>query len=221
MKFRFCILLLLFTVLINPVWGQKKGSSSKKTVVTGTVLDKDKKPVREAEIFIDSTYSGYFTDEEGKYRVKVMPSASHIIAIIPDQGFGISEIAGRTVVDISFTGNQKDIPGFLTAEILKKSLISSKPKKVNTYTNIYQMIRDKVPGVLVSGKSIVVQQPNSFFGSTTPLFVVDGVRVPSIDDVNPVNVKSIELLTGSRAAIYGVEGSNGVIVITRFSGSDK
>lgn len=221
MKVSVFVFLLMSVIQIAPVWGQKKGSSSRKTVVTGTVYDKDKKPVMDADIFIDSTYSGYFTDEEGKYRVKALPSASHMIAIVPDRGFGISEIAGRTVVDISLTGNQKDIPGFLTAEILKKSLVSSKPKKVNTYTNIYQMIREKVPGVLVSGKSIVVQQPNSFYGSTTPLFVVDGVRVPSIDDVNPVNVKSIELLTGSRAAIYGLEGSNGVIVITRFSGSDK
>jgi outer membrane cobalamin receptor len=83
------------------------------------------------------------------------------------------------------------------------------------------MIRQEVPGVLVNGKSIVVQQSNSFFGSSTPLFLVNGVRVNSIDYINPVEVKSIKLLKGSNANIYGVEGANGVISITLFSGSEK
>jgi outer membrane receptor protein involved in Fe transport len=94
-------------------------------------------------------------------------------------------------------------------------------KKINAYTDIYQMIRQEVPGVVVSGKSIVVQQPNSFFGSTEPLFIVDGVRVNSIDYINPTEVKSIQLLKGSYANIYGIEGANGVISITLISGKDK
>ena len=83
------------------------------------------------------------------------------------------------------------------------------------------MIRQEVPGVLVTGRSIVVQQPNSFFGSTQPLFVVNGAIVPSIDYISPVEVKKIELLKGSYATKYGLEGANGVISITLFSGSNK
>jgi hypothetical protein len=83
------------------------------------------------------------------------------------------------------------------------------------------MIRNEVPGVVVSGKSIVVQGPNSFFGSSQPLFVVNGVRVYNIDYLNPVEVKSIKLLKGSSANIYGNEGANGVIVIDLQGTSDK
>lgn len=99
-----------------------------------------------------------------------------------------------------------------------------KPKKaapMNTYTDIYQMIRHTVPGVVVSGKRIVVQGPNSFFGSSDPLFIVNGHRVPSIDFISPNEVKSIRLLKGSNANIYGNEGANGVISITLLTGSDK
>lgn len=99
--------------------------------------------------------------------------------------------------------------------------MSDGSKKMNTYTDIYQMIRQEVPGVVVSGKSIMVQGPNSFFGSSQPLFVVNGVRVYNIDFINPMEVKSIKLLKGSSANIYGNDGANGVIVIDLLGSPDK
>jgi TonB-dependent SusC/RagA subfamily outer membrane receptor len=45
--------------------------------------------------------------------------------------------------------------------------------------------------------------------------------VPSIDYINPQEVKSINILKGSSAAIYGVRGSNGVISITLKNGSER
>ena len=57
--------------------------------------------------------------------------------------------------------------------------------------------------------------------STEPLFVVDGVIVNSIDDISPQTVKSIEVLKGPAASVYGTRGANGVILITRLSGKYK
>jgi TonB-dependent SusC/RagA subfamily outer membrane receptor len=94
-------------------------------------------------------------------------------------------------------------------------------RKMNTYNDIYQMIRAEVSGVVVSGKSIQIQQGHSFFGSSTPLFVINGVVVESIDNVNPLEVRSIKILKGSEAAIYGVRGSNGVVSITLKNGTEK
>ena len=83
------------------------------------------------------------------------------------------------------------------------------------------MIRGEVSGVIVSGRSIQVQQGHSFIGSSTPLFVVNGVIVQTIDNINPVEVKSITVLKGSAASIYGVNGTNGVISITLKNGTEK
>jgi outer membrane receptor for ferrienterochelin and colicin len=102
-----------------------------------------------------------------------------------------------------------------------KQAKEQKTVKMNTYTDIYQMIRREVPGVVVSGHSIMVQGPNSFYGSSQPLFVVNGNRVSSIDNINPLDVKSIRLLKGSYANIYGNDGANGVISITLLNGSEK
>jgi TonB-dependent SusC/RagA subfamily outer membrane receptor len=51
--------------------------------------------------------------------------------------------------------------------------------------------------------------------------VINGVIVQSIDNVNPRDVKSIRVLKGSEASIYGVNGTNGVISITLKNGTEK
>jgi hypothetical protein len=144
-----------------------------------------------------------------------------ISAISEDQQYGASEIKGQSDLILKLGKSADNIPGVNPGEIGAENLGSKGSKKMNTYTDIYQMIRHEVPGVVVSGKSIVVQGPNSFFGSSQPLFIVNGVRVYSIDNINPVEVKSIKLLKGSGANIYGNDGANGVIVIDLQGTGDK
>ena len=86
--------------------------------------------------------------------------------------------------------------------------------KYASYQNIYDMIRGEIPGVQVNGKSILIQGPSSINLSTEPLLVVDGITVSSIDDISPTMVKSIEVLKGAAASVYGSRGSNGVILIS-------
>jgi len=82
------------------------------------------------------------------------------------------------------------------------------------YTNIYDMMRGRVPGVSVSGNKITVRGVNSVNMGTDPLFIVDGVTVSSIDNISPQMVKSISVLKGPEASIYGTRGACGVILIT-------
>jgi len=51
--------------------------------------------------------------------------------------------------------------------------------------------------------------------------VVNGVPVTTIDNILPEEVKSIEVLKGSAASIYGTRGSNGVILINLLKGTDR
>jgi len=98
--------------------------------------------------------------------------------------------------------------------------IDGSDTKFISYTNIYEMIKSEVPGVLVSGNSITIRGPNSILSSNEPMFVVDGMMVESIDGIPPGQVKSIEVLKGPSAAIYGSRGANGVILIQLKAGSD-
>ncbi len=219
------VLLLSAVLIFLPVTltGQKPdGGSKKKITVSGTINDLNHKVVANAEIFVDSINTGVVTDAIGRYKIKVSRDAKNMIAVSTQYGYGQAEINGKTTVDITLNGDVKNLAAFISKNTkLPLKSKNPRPEKINTYTDIYQMIRQEVPGVVVSGRSIVVQQQNSFFGSSQPLFVVNGVRVNSIDHISPLEVKSIQLLKGSYAAIYGNEGANGVISITLKKGDEK
>jgi hypothetical protein len=223
MKRSVCILgviLLLFPVSITAQ--KSKSDLKKKITVSGLITGEDNKPVADAEIYVDSLTTGELTDGLGKYKIKISPYAKIIIAISAEHGYGQAVINENETINIKLNGDTKNLAVFQaknTKMIPREK--NERARRINTYTDIYQMIRQEVPGVVVSGRSIVVQQQNSFFGSSQPLFVVNGVRVNNIDNINPLEVKSIQLLKGSYSNIYGNDGANGVISITLKSGSDK
>lgn len=218
MKIRIFLIVIIAIQTISGVYGQKK---EKDIIITGTVTDMNNNPVEGALIFFDSTDTRILTDASGKFRVKTKLPALNISAYASGHGYCSKEIKDDSPVNLTLEKLAGGIPSYITASKSYRKEKLSETKKMNTYTDIYQMIRNEVPGVVVSGKSIVVQGPNSFFGSSQPLFVVNGVRVYNIDYLNPVEVKSIKLLKGSSANIYGNEGANGVIVIDLQGAADK
>ena len=93
------------------------------------------------------------------------------------------------------------------------------------YNTIYDYLRAKVPGVVVertgsATEKIYVRGINSINSPTDPLIIVDGVEVEDISSINPYDVESIDVLKDTAAAIYGVRGTNGVIIITLKKNSD-
>jgi TonB-dependent SusC/RagA subfamily outer membrane receptor len=99
--------------------------------------------------------------------------------------------------------------------------IDGKNNKYDSYTSIYDMIRGEVPGVQVVGTQILIRGMSSINSSNDPLLVVDGMPVSSIDNISPRQVKSISVLKGSDAAIYGTRAAGGVILIDLKGASDR
>jgi TonB-dependent SusC/RagA subfamily outer membrane receptor len=217
----FISILLVFSIPFTVNSQQSNSKDKKKLVIKGVVTRADKTPVTDAQIFVDGIYTKRGTDDLGNYKVNVNQDAKKIVAYSPKFGFSESDINGQNTINLTLDVKTANLPRFITESNIYLSGKKQKVKKINIYTDIYQMVRQEVPGVLVTGRSIVVQQPNSFLGSTTPLFVVDGQIVPSLDYINPQEVKSIRLLKGSEATIYGSEGANGVISVTLIKGGDK
>jgi len=209
----------------------------KKITISGIVVDAKHSPVEGAAIFIDKVKTNSVTDQQGYYKVKVSPTAKEILVFTLFYGASEELINGRASIDFILTGkstenegrdktgNNKIVNiGSGTSE--KKNVktavggIDGQDPKFASYQSIYDMIRGRVPGVEVSGNSIKIMGSSSLNVSTEPVFVVDGVVVNSIDDISPQTVKSIEVLKGPAASVYGMRGANGVIVITRLSGKD-
>jgi hypothetical protein len=217
-------LILIIIAFCIPFTGNSQKSESNvkvKVKIKGIVTNIENKPVSGVQIFVDSIYTNCITDDLGKYTIKVNQGAKKIFASSTKYGFCESDINGRTIIDLKLNSRINDLPFFAKEINIQLAKKTPKVKKINTYIDIYQMIRQELPGVVVSGRSIMVQGQNSFLGSSQPLFVVNGNIVNSIDYINPQEVKSIKLLKGSYANIYGVEGANGVISITLITGADK
>jgi TonB-linked SusC/RagA family outer membrane protein len=91
------------------------------------------------------------------------------------------------------------------------------------------MLKGQVAGLNVSvgsarpggSSNVLLRGTNSLKGSTSPLYVVDGFPVSSINEINVDDIESISVLKDASAqAIYGARASNGVILITTRRGSD-
>jgi len=225
------IILTLLTVLlaIGQVAGQKRG---KAVTVTGTVTDTLMSPVAGALIVADGQSTRVLTRHNGTFKLKIRPDVLSLGVYKSSLGSAATRYDGRSVINFVLDGSvgllnftpetpdsEQDINvGYGT--IKKKNLttdvgyIDGQKDENASFTNIYEMIQGKVPGVQVTGNKITIRGINSINSGTDPLFVVDGVVVSSIDNISPRQVESISVLKGSDAAIYGSRGAGGVILIT-------
>lgn len=229
MKLRIILFLLLAIIPASLASGQ---NDNKKITITGTVMDASQYPVQGAEILIDGNKSGVSSNKKGMYKVKIKSTVQKIgIYTLPPTVIQ-EAINGRT--SINFTLNDsivkqiyklKNAYGEETVNVgygtqKRKNLTTSvgkidgRQERFASYNSIYEMIRGEVPGVVVTGTSVRIREASSIMGGSDPLFVVDGTPVMTIDGIQPQMVKSIEVLKGSAASIYGTRGSNGVIIIT-------
>ncbi|PWE00223.1 TonB-dependent receptor plug domain-containing protein [Marinilabilia rubra] len=93
------------------------------------------------------------------------------------------------------------------------------------YSDIFELIRGRFPGVQVRGSGpnaeVIIRGQSSINLSSDALYVLDGVTVNSISHVSPCNVKSIDVIKDGSASIYGSRGANGVVIIETIKGMDS
>lgn len=238
MKTKIIFLLLFSAITVTATQAQKSNKkNNKKITISGYVVDGTQRPIANAIVLIDAEKTEKVTDYKGFYKIKVKPDAVKLGIFTLTSGVVEEPINARTRINFAFTGSVPDQPnneavtsgddpinvGYATVK--KKDLTSSVSQidvtesKYSSYRSIYEVLRGgAVPGVQVNGNSIRIQGASSLMLSTEPLFVVDGVPVGTVDDIQPVMVKSIQVLKGSAASIYGSRGANGVILINLIKG---
>jgi len=93
------------------------------------------------------------------------------------------------------------------------TMIDGTSKNYSSYSSILEMIQREVSGVQITGNDIIIQGSRNSYGYVHPLVVVDGVYMDNVPDLPPATVRSIEVLKGTSAAIYGSRGFGGAIII--------
>lgn len=100
--------------------------------------------------------------------------------------------------------------------------VNVKEDVVSSYTNIAEYLRSRVAGLEInSNGTIQIRGKNAIIGPTEALILVDNMPCSNINDINPRDVKSVEVLKDGSASIYGMQGANGVVLITTKGGFEK
>jgi len=211
---------LIFTLIISLALPslQAQNGNIRMVKITGTVTDAQGKPILKGYIFADSLITGVRTNKKGVYKLRI-PIETNIISVYSEQHGLQSEVYnGQKEINLKFTKNNELLK---RADLLKLGYIFDKEVfrsigRINyaDYQNIYQVIKQEFTGVIVDVSTETIVVRGYIGGDQTPLFVVDGSYISNIGSINPIDLKSIELLKGADATLYGARGAPGVFIIT-------
>jgi TonB-linked SusC/RagA family outer membrane protein len=202
--------------------------------ISGKVFgEEDKKSIPGASIRIKGTNLGTITDIDGNF---TLTAHTNDVLVISFTGYGTKEILVGTQANITVTLsvlnnalNEVVVTGY-TSQLRKDITGSVATVNVSAarqlpVSNSEQLLQGQASGVNVltsgvpGGSNFVSIRGISNFGNSSPLYVIDGVQSGSMSDINPNDIESISILKDAgSAAIYGVSGGNGVIVITTKKG---
>ncbi len=203
--------------------------------VKGKVTDSRGEPVIGATVMLSGNQAvGTQTGLDGDYSISVPSNASLIFSCI---GYATQTIAlsGRTNIDVVLAEDAEFLEETVVIGygVQKKSDITGAIASVKesdlenrTAIDVAQALQGKAAGVQIvnssgapgSASSIQIRGYSSN-SKTSPLMIVDGLKVNDISYLDPETIASIEILKdAASAAIYGVEAGNGVVLVTTKSG---
>ena len=230
------------------------GTAFAQTNFTGTVVsDDDGEPVVGAIIRVQDNSSGTVTDVDGKFAIAVPAGKKITISYIgmdaqtvtPTSGMTIRMHSGKELQEVVVTGMQKTDRRLFTGAATK---VDAEKTRLNGVTDISRSLEGRAAGVSVQNVSgtfgtapkIRVRGATSIYGSSRPLWVVDGVIMEDVTEVdadqlssgdaetlissaiaglNADDIESFQILKdGSATSIYGARAMSGVIVVTTKKG---
>ncbi|MFV0522380.1 MAG: SusC/RagA family TonB-linked outer membrane protein [Mangrovibacterium sp.] len=218
-------LAMLCSMTILSVQAQKVSS------VDGRIVDDQGMPLPGVTIVLKGTTNGVISDFDGNYTIGNLSDGA--VLVFSFVGMKTKEVnvdkARINITMISDAIGLEEVVAVGYGTIKKKDLTGS-VSSVGGETlakvpvaNVAEALSGRLAGVQVTtadgspdAEMIVrVRGGGSITGDNSPLYIVDGFPVSSINDIPPTDIESINVLKdASSTAIYGSQGANGVIIIT-------
>ncbi|MDP4256309.1 MAG: SusC/RagA family TonB-linked outer membrane protein, partial [Bacteroidota bacterium] len=237
-----CLLWSSLSLLFFTAGGNAQDQHGTKKITGKVMVGSEDKPLQGASVMVKGRTGGTQTDKDGLFSLDAKEGDVLIISYV---GFTAREVrvSGRQAISIRLEvenknnlndvvvigyGNvrRRDVTGSISS-ITGEELMKTQPATFD------QALQGKVAGVVVQqvsgqpggGVSIQIRGVSSISGSNSPLYVIDGVIIPPVNNpgsgsnplntINPAEIESIDVLKDASAtAIYGSQATNGVIVIT-------
>jgi TonB-linked SusC/RagA family outer membrane protein len=219
--------------------------------INGVIVDQERNPVPFATIKIKGSKKGVTSDENGKFSIEIANEKSLEISAVGYVGQSLTASQNMTIVlipdaraisPITVTAlgfkRSKDISAFSNASVKGASVQKSGE------ANLINGLTAKAAGVNITrstgdpgaGAYILIRGQSTISGGTQPLIVLDGIPISNstfgsstegvaqqsrLNDLNPNDIESIEVLKGAAAAaLWGARAANGVIVVTSKKGKN-
>ena len=205
---------------------------SAQTTIKGVVTDESGEPLIGAGVVVEGTTIGTVTGIDGDYELTVPADAVNLVFSF----IGLSEqtvpIAGQTVINVvlkvdSTFLDEVVVVGYQTVKrrdlLGAVASVGSDKLTEQPVTSVSQALSGKMAGVSVvttegdpdADVKIRVRGGSSITQDNSPLYIVDGFPVESINDIPSSEIQSIDVLKDAfSTAIYGSRGANGVVIVT-------
>lgn len=221
------ILLSTPTENINGIQQQKN--------VSGKVTDSSGGALPGASVVVKGTTVGAITDSDGSYSLSDIPTNATLQFTFIGMKMQEVAIENNSIINVKLLDDAIGIEEVVAIGygVQQKKLITGATNQVDG-TDIHKRntpavmdaLKGQIPGVNITKISA---QPGDGFkvnirglgttGNSAPLYVLDGVTVPNINNLNPADIESLDVLKdAASAAIYGARASNGVILVTTKKG---
>ena len=209
------------------------GLDAQTITVSGTVVDESMQPVFGASVMVKGSKIGVATDMDGKYEIQ---AASDAVLEFSFLGFATKyeAVGGRGVINVVMAADNTWLESVVVVGYgtQKRGSLTGAVSGVNGENmiktkneNPQNMLTGRVPGVRVWQKSAEPGTYNNSMdirGLGEPLIVIDGVPRSTEDfqRLNANDIENVSVLKDASAAIYGVRGGNGVVLVTTKKGSE-
>ncbi|WP_158594606.1 SusC/RagA family TonB-linked outer membrane protein [Ulvibacterium marinum] len=206
--------------------------------ITGTVTDENGQGIPGANIVVQGTTNGVVTDFDGNFNIE---ADSDDVLVLSYLGYATQNVpvGNQTTIAIQMapdaaqldevvvigygTSRRKDLTGAVAS-------VSAESFENQPVTRVDEALQGRAAGVSVArangapggGIKVRIRGVNSITGNNDPLVVVDGIIGGDLSTLNPNDIENLQVLKDASAtAIYGVRGSNGVILVSTKKGSGK
>lgn len=212
-------------------------SLSAQTTIKGVVTDENGEPLMGAGVFVEGTTIGTVTGLDGDYELVVPADAVNLVYSFIGLADQTVAISGRNQIDVQLTADttfldEVVVIGYATVKrrdlMGSVSSVDSKSLTSVPVASVSEALTGKMAGVQVTTTEgdpdadikIRVRGSGSITQDSSPLYIVDGFPVESINDIPSSDIQSIDILKDAfSTAIYGSRGANGVVLVTTKSGA--
>ncbi|MDX1942933.1 MAG: TonB-dependent receptor [Saprospiraceae bacterium] len=204
--------------------------------VKGTITNTNGDPLVGATVLLEGTTKGTVTDINGQFSLDLSDAESTGNLLFSFVGYTTVSVAinnqstinvtlqeGEILDEVVVVGYGAQKKSSLTGAV---SSVNQKDLKALPVISLTQAIQGRVPGVSITNNSSPGSDPiirirgiGSISLNPNPLFVIDGVPAGGLNNIDPKDIESLEVLKdASAASIYGSRAANGVVLITTKKG---